>query len=127
LKGWRHLLKQGGYLVVSEITWLRHDLPDEIREFWSAAYPEIGSVTEKISMVEKCGYLPLAHLTLPPFGWEQNYYKLMEAAKQDYLNLYGHVPEAHQIVENEMDLEMKLYAKYKEYYSYVFYIMRKNE
>ncbi len=58
-------------------------------------------------------------------GKQKNYYDLMEAQKQHYLNQYGHVEEARQVVESEMELEMSLYQKYKDYYSYVFYVMQK--
>lgn len=125
LKEWRRFLKPGGYLVVSEITWLQSDVPDEILEFWNASYPEISTVTEKLKVIEKCGYRPLAHLTLPQHGWQKNYYDLMEAQKDDYLVKYGHIEEARQVVENELELEMNLYRKYKDYYSYVFYVMQK--
>jgi ubiquinone/menaquinone biosynthesis C-methylase UbiE len=124
LKEWKRFLKPGGYLVASEITWLRKDIPAEILDFWNAAYPEIGTVTQKLSVIEKCGYRPLAHLTLPQYCWQQNYYDLMEVQKQDYLTQYGHVVEARQVVESEMELEMSLYQGYKDYYSYVFYVMQ---
>jgi ubiquinone/menaquinone biosynthesis C-methylase UbiE len=124
LKEWKRFLKPGGCVVASEITWLRKDVPEEIMDFWNAAYPEIGNVTEKLSVIEKCGYRSLAHLTLPQYGWQKNYYDLMEAQKQDYLNQYGHIAEARQVVESEMELEMSLYQKYKDFYSYVFYVMQ---
>ncbi|TVQ85917.1 MAG: class I SAM-dependent methyltransferase [Bacteroidetes bacterium] len=124
LKEWKRFLKPGGYLVASEITWLRKDIPAEILDFWNAAYPEIGYVSKKLSVIEKCGYRPLAFLTLPESGWQQNYYDLMETQKQHYLNQYGHVEEARQVVESEMELEMSLYQKYKDFYSYVFYVMQ---
>ena len=125
LKEWNRFLKPGGYMVASEITWLRKDIPSEIMDFWNAAYPKIGTVIQKLSVIEKCGYRPFAHLTLPQYGWQKNYYDLMEAQKQDYLNQYGHVEEARQVLESEMEVEMSLYQKYKDYYSYVFYIMQK--
>ncbi len=125
LKEWKRLLKPGGYLVASEATWLRRDIPEEILNFWTTAYPEIGTVTEKLAVIEQCGYQPLAHLTLPEYGWQQNYYDQMEAQKQDFLDQYGDVAEAREVVESELEMERNLYQKYKDYYGYVFYIMRK--
>ncbi|MCC5929305.1 MAG: class I SAM-dependent methyltransferase [Cyclobacteriaceae bacterium] len=124
LQTWKRFLKPGGYLVASEITWLRKDIPGELREFWNAVYDEMGTIVEKLHTIEKSGYQPLAHLTLPEYGWLQNYYALMDAQKEAYLNEYGHVGEARQVVESEMEQEMDLYRKYKDYYGYVFYIMR---
>ena len=125
LMEWKRFLKTGGYLVASEITWLRNSIPKEIMEFWNAAYAEMGTVDEKFSVVEKCGYKSLAHLTLPQYGWQQNYYGLMEAVKQEFLDQHGHMEEARQVLENEMILETNLYQKYKDYYGYVFYVMQK--
>ncbi len=122
---WKRFLKPGGYQVASEMTWLRKDIPKEIFDFWKSAYAEIDTLTEKLNVIEKCGYQPLAHFTLPHYGWQQNYYDLMEVQKQNYLKLYGHVEEARQVVESELELEMNLYKKYKDYYGYVFYIMQK--
>lgn len=127
LQEWKQLLKPGGYLVVSEITWLRQDIPAEIRDYWVTAYPEIGTVSEKLSVIERCGYQSLAHLTLPEYGWQQNYYDLMEAQKRDFLDQYGDAEEARDIVENELEMENNLYKKYKDYYSYVFYIMKRTK
>ncbi len=126
LKEWKRFLKPGGYIVASEITWLQKDIPLEILDFWKTAYSEIGTVIEKLSVIENCGYRSLAHLTLPQSGWQKNYYDLMEAQKHDYLEKYGHVEEARQVVESEMELEMSLFQKYKDYYSYVFYVMQKS-
>jgi ubiquinone/menaquinone biosynthesis C-methylase UbiE len=125
LREWKRLLKPGGYQVASEITWLQRDIPDEIYFFWNRAYPEIGTTTEKLSVIENSGYKPLAHITLPEYGWLQNYYNEMKSIKTDYLSEYGHLQEARQVVENELNLEMNMYHKYKEYYSYVYYVMQK--
>lgn len=125
LTQWKRLLKPGGYLVASEIVWLQKDIPEEIRDYWNTAYPEIAPVTEKLAVIEKCGYQSLAHLTLPQYAWEHNYYGMMEAHKQDFLNRYGDIAEARRIVESEMELESNLYKNYKDYYGYVFFIMRK--
>ncbi|TVQ04329.1 MAG: class I SAM-dependent methyltransferase [Balneolaceae bacterium] len=125
LKEWKRLLKPGGYLVASEITWLERDIPEEIRDYWNTAYPEIGTITGKITVIEECGYQPLAFLTLPEYGWQRNYYDQMEVQKQNFLKLYGNEEEACRIVKNELEVEANLYKTYKNYYSYILYIMRK--
>ncbi len=125
LKAWKRLLNPGGYLVVSEIVWLQRDIPEEIRDYWNTVYPEIGTVSEKLAVIETCDYQVLAHMTLPQYAWEHNYYGLMEARKKDFLNQYGDVKEARRIVESEMELESNLFKNYKDYYGYVFFIMRK--
>ncbi len=125
LQEWKRFLKPGGYLAVSEISWIRKEIPDEIFSFWTTAYPEMNFVTDKIKAIENCGYRPIAHLTLPEYGWLENYYCQMESLRENFLGRFGHIEEARMIVENELDMEMNLYRKFKPYYSYVYYIMQK--
>lgn len=125
LTAWKRFLKPRAYMVVSEITWLRKDIPTEIFNFWTAAYPEIGTISQKVAIIENTGYKPLGHLVLPEYGWLENYYLPLEQKKEKFLQQYGNITEARQVVENEFETELNLYRKYKDYYSYVYYIMRK--
>lgn len=125
IKEWKIFLKPQGYLVVSEISWLRKDIPQEIFDFWTSAYPEICSISQKIAIIEKNGYRSLGHLTLPDYGWLKNYYLPLEQKKETFLQQYGDIEEAREVVENEFKAELNLYLKYKDFYSYVFYIMGK--
>jgi ubiquinone/menaquinone biosynthesis C-methylase UbiE len=125
LKAWKKFLKPDGYIVVSEISWIRPNPPKEILDFWNAAYPEMGTISHKINVIENCGYQALGHLILPEYGWTENYYFPLERKTEIFLKKYGDVPEAREIVSNEIDTELALYRKYKEFYSYVFYVMKK--
>lgn len=79
LQEWKRFLKPGGYLAVSEISWIRKEIPDEIFSYWTTAYPEMNFVTDKIKAIENCGYRPIAYLTLPEYGWLKNYYCQMDS------------------------------------------------
>ena len=41
---WKKYLKDNGYIVVSEISWLTDNRPKEIEEYWANAYPEIDTI-----------------------------------------------------------------------------------
>jgi ubiquinone/menaquinone biosynthesis C-methylase UbiE len=56
VKSWKRYLKPGGYLAVSEVTWIRSRRPAEVEAYWMDAYPEIGTAGEKISILEKNGF-----------------------------------------------------------------------
>ena len=43
LGGWKRFLKPGGWLAVSELTWLVPDPPAEAAEYWARGYPNMGS------------------------------------------------------------------------------------
>jgi ubiquinone/menaquinone biosynthesis C-methylase UbiE len=125
LKEWKRFIKPQGYMVVTEISWLRKDIPEEIFDFWKTAYPDIGSISQKIETIENNGYKSLGHLILPEYGWLENYYLPLKQKKEQFFQQYGNIELARQFVENEFETELKLYRKYKDYYSYVFYIMKK--
>lgn len=67
------------------------------------------------------------HFSLPEYGWQQNFYGPMQAQKHDFLGEFGHVEETRQVVANELELERSLFLKYKEFYGYVLYVMRKQQ
>lgn len=121
---WGKLLKAGGYLAVSEISWLSKDRPNELEGFWKEAYPEIGTVSEKISILENAGYVPLAHFILPTACWTKNYYEPLEARFDAFLERHDYSDEARSLVDSERE-EIRLYHKYRDFYSYGFYLAKK--
>ena len=58
---WRNYLKDNGYIAVSEISWLTDTRPEEIQQYWVNAYPEIDTIENKLSVIEKCGYTSVVH------------------------------------------------------------------
>ena len=122
---WRQFLKPGGYLAVSEITWLQEDRPEKIDRFWREAYPEIDTAEAKITQLEKAGYRVEGYFFLSPESW-QAYYKEVEGGFADFLERHGNTKAAQAVVE-DFSKEMALYAEFKKYYSYGFYIAQKIE
>lgn len=121
---WRPLLRPQGVLAVSEITWLRPDPPAEILEHWSAEYPEIATAPQKIAQLEQAGYDLIGYFVLPPGDWESHYYLPTQARIPAFLMRHANRPEAAEIVEMERR-EAGLYARYRDCFSYGFYVARK--
>ncbi|MTF37583.1 class I SAM-dependent methyltransferase [Cyanobacterium aponinum] len=121
---WNRYLKVGGLLVVSEITWISNSRPLEIQQYWKKEYPEIDVSSSKIKILEKNGYSPIGYFVLPEHCWLDNYYQPMQNNFQDFLMRNGNSEDARAIVEAE-NQEIKLYKKYKNYYSYGVYIAKK--
>ena len=52
LKTCHSAVKSGGLAVVSELAWLRDNVPAEVREFFQAGYPDMRSADENRSVAE---------------------------------------------------------------------------
>lgn len=124
LSKWRRYLKPEGVIAVSEITWLTSDRPDEIHNHWKGCYPEIGTASDKIRIIEKNGYSPIGYFTLPEYCWLDNYYLPLEKRFDDFLQKYKNSKEALEIVESEKE-EIDLYKVYSAFFGYGFYIAKK--
>ena len=72
---WKPFLKTRGILAISEITWLRPNPPEEIKNHWESEYPEIATASKKIGILEAAGYDLLGYSVLPVSNWLDNYYK----------------------------------------------------
>ena len=125
IKKWKTYLKVGGYLAVSEITWITNSRPKEIEDFWKQEYSEIDTASNKIKTLETNGYLLVGYFYLNQNSWIENYYKPMEARFGVFLKRNNNSELARKVVD-EYKSEINLYLKYKDYYSYGFYIARKN-
>ena len=126
IKKWKNYLKVGGYLAVSEITWITNSRPKEIEEFWTQEYPEIDTASNKIKILENNGYTLVGYFYLTQNSWIENYNKPMEARFETFLKRNNNSELARKVVK-ENKAEIELYQKYKDYYSYGFYIAKKNE
>jgi len=126
LKIWKNYLKVGGYLAVSEITWITQYRPKKIEEFWKAEYPEIDTASNKIKQLESNGYTLVGYFYLSQNSWIENYYKPMEARFDKFLKRHDNSELARKVVYDNQ-VEIDLYQKFKDFYSYGFYIARKNE
>jgi ubiquinone/menaquinone biosynthesis C-methylase UbiE len=63
------LLKPGGYMAVTEVSWFQSNPPQEAFDFWKAAYPEMGTIDENIKRLERQGLNWLRIFTCPiPVG-----------------------------------------------------------
>lgn len=123
LKQWRRLLKEGGWMAVTEVSWLRSDPPEEAKKFWEEVYPAIRSIEENLNILAGCGYEIIAHFALPPSAWWNDYYDPIERKLVALREKYKDDREALLAIEAEQ-VEIDIYRKYSDFYGYVFYVMR---
>lgn len=123
LKQWRPLLNSGGFVAVTELSWLKPDAPDEAMQFWLEAYPDMADVPENLARLERAGYRSLGHFTLPESAWWDLYYHPMAERIEHLRQKYAGNDEAQSILDQEY-AEIELYRKYPAYYGYEFYLMQ---
>ncbi len=124
LTEWRKFLKTGGYIAVTEASWFTDERPEEIEKFWMDAYPEIDTIPNKVAQLQKAGYVPVASFILPENCWTDNYHVPQVAVQEAFLKKYAGNKTAEEFIGFQR-YEAELYAKYKAYYGYVFYIGKK--
>jgi SAM-dependent methyltransferase len=122
---WHKFLKPGGCLAASEITWITDQRPKEIQDYWHSEYPEIDIASNKISSLENNGYSLLAYFCLPQSSWLEQYYGPMQKRFNSFLARHNHSEDAQSVV-HEYEEEIAMYEKFKDFFSYGFYIARKN-
>jgi len=121
LNEWRKFLKIGGYVAVTEASWFTEERPDEINMFWLDAYPEIDTIPNKVTQMQKAGYIPVATFILPENCWTEHFYAPQVAVQEAFLKKHAGNSAAEELIASQRH-EVQLYNKYKEYYGYVFYI-----
>ncbi|MDP3437108.1 MAG: class I SAM-dependent methyltransferase [Bacteroidales bacterium] len=121
---WREYLRDGGYIAVSDMVWLRDKRPAEIERYLNQNVPQMESPSFKLRQIEEAGYTPVANFVLPHNCWVENYYEPVSALFREYLQRHGNSEEAVNFVEC-MREEIDMYNRYKEYFGYVFFIAKK--
>jgi ubiquinone/menaquinone biosynthesis C-methylase UbiE len=128
LTEWRPLLADNGYLVVSELSWLRKDLPEEIQAYMKEMYAglensEAKSIEENIKTAEEAGFRVVNSFILPESGWWDNYYRPIEAKLPALKAKHKDEPAMQYLAGEEKEIAM--YRKYADYYGYAFYVLQK--
>jgi len=124
LKQCHELLKDKGYVAVSELVWLKPDPPQEIKEAHQAEYPPMTSIDENLKKIEHCGFKNIGHFTLPNSSWTDNYYGPMAKKIKQLKKKYAKNNEALQAIDLA-EIEIYLFDTYSAYFGYEFYIMQK--
>jgi SAM-dependent methyltransferase len=124
LNYWKRFLKTGGHIAVTYESWFTPERPAEIEKFWVDAVPEIAGIAGNVATMQNAGFLPVAVFTLPESCWTDTYFLPQQARQEAFLKEHAGDKTAEAFVAS-MRREAKLYAKYKQYYGYVFYIGKK--
>ncbi len=120
LATWAPAVVPGGFVVASELSWLREGAPPEVAEFFGACYPAMQSVAENVAVAEGAGYEVLATHTLPEEAWVEGYYDVLEPRAKA---LADHPDPAVREFAAETVREIEVFERSEGSYGYVFYAL----
>ncbi len=120
LNAWKRMLRPGGMIAVTEISWLTPSPPAEAARFWQEAYPGMADIPGNLGRMEKAGFAPLGAVVLPASDWWA-YYEPLSANARAFSARHAGDETAAQVLSMEQ-AEVDLYAAHGHSYSYVFYL-----
>lgn len=124
LREWNRFIKDGGYVSVTELSWLNTNTPAELKEFWTQEYPAIQNVESNLEIVKNAGYKVIDYFSIPESAWWDDYYNPLQKRIQLLREKYEEDEVAEQVFALE-EKEIDLYRKYSDFYGYVFYVLKK--
>jgi SAM-dependent methyltransferase len=122
LATWAKAIRQNGFVVVSELCWLRDKIPDGAMEFFRSGYPEMQSVEQNIATAEKAGYKIFNIYALPKEAWVKDCYDILEPRARSLVN---HSDVAIRDFAVETLKEIETFRTAEDSYGYVFYIVQR--
>jgi SAM-dependent methyltransferase len=124
LGAWRRFLKPGGWLAVSELSWLVPNPPAETAQFWARNYPGMKSIERNCQVISETGYVDADGFVLPVQDWWDNYYGPGQTRVAALRKKYAGDPDVLAILE-DAQREYDLFRVHCDVYGYVFFVMRK--
>jgi len=124
LKRCQQLLKDKGYLAITELVYTIPDPPNVVVEYFKSEYPDIKHVDELIETINQSGYKLISNFSLPESAWFDNYYIPMEKELPRLVDKYqgNNIALA---VFNGFKEEIDFYRQYSNNYGYEFFVMQK--
>jgi ubiquinone/menaquinone biosynthesis C-methylase UbiE len=78
LRAWRPFLKRGGYMSVTEFSWIKEIPPAEVKSYWETGYPGMKRMEDNLKIIREAGYEEVDRFILPESSWWEFYYHPME-------------------------------------------------
>jgi SAM-dependent methyltransferase len=121
----RPLLRDPGFVVVSEAVWLRplEEVPPDVRAFWAEGYPGMTDVEGNLSLARRAGFTPLDHFTLPAEGWTA-YVDPLERQMNEVLARHLGDPDAEEAATAERR-ELAMFRENLRWFGYEFFVLQR--
>ena len=124
LKRCHQLLKNDGFLAVTEVVYLLTNRPETVTNFFDNEYPDIKDVKGNIELIQHEGFNLISNFTLSESAWLDSYYVPMEGELSRLNEKYRGNKIAFDVFESLRN-EINIYRKYSKYYGYEFFVMQK--
>jgi trans-aconitate methyltransferase len=125
LRTWRPLLAAGGTVAFTEPVWLTESPPPEVHSWWLSEYPAMSDDGQIRAQIELAGYRTVASFTLPASAWWDEYYEPMQTRLAALQARLPDDPAAVEVVRSAQ-VEIDMFQRFQEHYSYAFYIVEPN-
>jgi SAM-dependent methyltransferase len=122
LAAWAPALTPGGFAVVSELSWLKRQAPEAVREFFRSGYPDMQSVPHNTAVAARSGYKVLTTYTLPRQAWVDGYYETLAPRAKALLD---HPDLVVRDFAAETVREIETFQRSQDSYGYVFYVLQR--
>lgn len=122
LDHWHPMLKSGGIVAFSELTWLVAAPPAEVLAYFREMYPPMTDIAGNLAIAEGAGYRLDALFVQPDSDWWDEYYAGI-AARLD-AHREGADSELAQVIAR-LDRELDIARRYGGTFGYVFYVLRR--
>lgn len=122
LKTWREAIKPKGFAAVSELCWLRDNVPTEVRGFFRREYPDMRSLDQNRAVVGEAGYSLLDIHLVPPQTWVDGYYDVLGPRAE---NLLDHPDEMVRAFAAQTLEEIRIFGRSDGSYGYVFFLLQR--
>ena len=120
---WASAINPGGFAVVSELSWLRTQVPDSVREFFLSGYPDMQSVKQNVAAAQNAGYKVLTTYTLPDETWVEGYYDVLGPRAKALLD---HTDAAVRDLAAENVKEIEIFERSEGSYGHVFFALQRD-
>jgi trans-aconitate methyltransferase len=122
LTSWAPTLTAEGFAVISELSWLKEQVPDEVSEYFRTGYPDMKSVQDNLAAAEAAGYKVLNTYTLPGQAWVDGYYDVLAPRARALAN--DSDPSVRAFAADAVR-EIEVFQRSEDSYGYVFYVLQR--
>ncbi|WP_342304984.1 class I SAM-dependent methyltransferase [Methanolobus sp. ZRKC5] len=121
---WKHFLKEGGFMALTEAAWFTESPSEEVFQFWNECYPDIATIPQNENRIEAAGYTIIDQFKVPASAWWDDYYVPLEKRLDSIEDKFKGNTEAESIIEFSRK-EIELFRQYSNEYGYVFFVFQK--
>lgn len=124
LNYWKHFLKDGGFIALTEATWFTETSSEEARQLWQDSYPNIKTIPETKKEIESTGYKVISSFRLPASAWWDDYYNHFDKMLTSAEAKFKDNKDAEMIIEFSRR-EKEVFREHSDEYGYTFFVMQK--